>query len=66
MNLIGTTFDSRFKFERLGYFVADRVDHVQGSKRVKGKFKQPNPELAVRNFAVSLHARASAFAQVRG
>ena len=31
---------------------------------LKGKFKQPNPELAVRNFAVSLHARASAFAQV--
>ncbi|MEX2132047.1 MAG: PaeR7I family type II restriction endonuclease [Pseudohongiellaceae bacterium] len=31
----------------------------------KGKFKQPNPELAIRNFAISLHARASAFAHVK-
>ena len=31
---------------------------------LKGKFNQPNAELAVRNFALSLHARASAFAQV--
>ncbi len=31
----------------------------------KGLFKQPNPELAIRNFAVSLHARAAAFAQVK-
>ena len=31
----------------------------------KGRFNQPNPELAIRNFAVSLHARAAAFAQVK-
>jgi len=32
---------------------------------LSGKFSQPNPELAIQNFAVSLHARASAFAQVK-
>jgi hypothetical protein len=42
------------------FFTSDSVNGL------KGKFMQPNPELAVRNFAVSLHARASAFAQVRG
>lgn len=26
-----------------------------------GKFHEPNPELSIRNFAISLHARASAF-----
>jgi glutaminyl-tRNA synthetase len=26
--------DQKFQFERIGYFVADRVDHVQGSKPV--------------------------------
>ena len=26
--------DDKFQFERHGYFVADRVDHVQGSKPV--------------------------------
>ena len=26
--------DQKFQFERHGYFVADRVDHVQGSKPV--------------------------------
>jgi len=26
--------DQKFKFERFGYFVADRVDHVAGSKPV--------------------------------
>ena len=26
--------DDKFQFERHGYFVADRVDHVQGSKTV--------------------------------
>ena len=28
----------------------------------KGIYKQPNEELGIRNFAVSLHARAAAFA----
>ena len=28
MNLIGTTFDGKFEFERHGYFVADPVDHA--------------------------------------
>lgn len=32
---------------------------------VKGKFEQPNVELGIRNFAISLHARAAAFAKVR-
>ncbi len=31
----------------------------------KGKFTQPNQELSIRHFAVSLHARAAAFAQVK-
>jgi len=26
--------DQKFQFERLGYFVADRVDHVAGAKAV--------------------------------
>ena len=26
--------DQKFQFKRHGYFVADRVDHVQGSKPV--------------------------------
>jgi glutaminyl-tRNA synthetase len=26
--------DQKFQFERLGYFVADRLDHVTGSKLV--------------------------------
>ncbi len=26
--------DDKFQFERHGYFVADRVDHVQGTKPV--------------------------------
>ena len=30
----------------------------------RGKFKQPNSELSIRNFAISLHARAAAFAKV--
>lgn len=30
-----------------------------------GKFDQPNPELSIKNFAISLHARASAFAKVK-
>jgi hypothetical protein len=31
----------------------------------KGKFTQPSRELSIRNFAISLHARAAAFAQVK-
>jgi len=34
------------------------------SDGVNGKFTQPNPELSIRNFAISLHARAAAFAQI--
>lgn len=30
----------------------------------KGTFSQPNPELDIRNFAISLHARAAAFANL--
>jgi len=41
------------------FFTSSSVDGA------KGQFNQPNPELAIRNFAVSLHARASAFAQVK-
>jgi hypothetical protein len=32
---------------------------------LKGKFKQPNQELSIKNFAISLHARAAAFAKVK-
>jgi hypothetical protein len=32
---------------------------------LKGKFNQPNEELGIRNFAISLHARASAFAKMK-
>jgi len=31
----------------------------------KGKFRQPSDELSIRNFAISLHARAAAFAKVK-
>lgn len=31
----------------------------------KGKFSQPNAELSIKNFAISLHARAAAFANIR-
>lgn len=31
----------------------------------KGIFKQPNEELSIRNFAISLHARAAAFAKIK-
>jgi hypothetical protein len=41
------------------FFTSSAVDGA------KGRFNQPNPELAIRHFAVSLHARASAFAQVK-
>ncbi len=32
---------------------------------LRGKFKQPDPELGIKNFAVSLHARAAAFAKLK-
>lgn len=31
----------------------------------RGKFKQPNVELSIKHFAISLHARAAAFAKIR-
>jgi glutaminyl-tRNA synthetase len=31
---VTTVAGQQFRFERLGYFVADRVDHVTGSKPV--------------------------------
>jgi glutaminyl-tRNA synthetase len=33
-SLAGTQAGQQFQFERHGYFVADRVDHVQGTKAV--------------------------------
>ncbi len=33
-SLVSAAPGQQFKFERHGYFVADRVDHVQGSKPV--------------------------------
>jgi hypothetical protein len=32
---------------------------------MRGKFNQPNLELNIRNFAISLHARAAAFAKIK-
>ena len=32
---------------------------------MKGKFRQPSDELSIRNFAISLHARAAAFAGIK-
>jgi Restriction endonuclease XhoI len=32
----------------------------------RGTYAQPNEELSIRNFAISLHARAAAFAQLNG
>ena len=29
----------------------------------RGEYREPNDELSIRNFAISLHARAAAFAQ---
>lgn len=29
----------------------------------RGQYREPNTELSIRNFAISLHARAAAFAQ---
>ena len=34
-------------------------------KGVKGHFAEPNKELSIRNFAISLHARAAAFANMK-
>ena len=31
----------------------------------RGEFKQPSEELSIRNFAISLHARAAAFAKIK-
>jgi hypothetical protein len=35
------------------------------SDGLRGKFNQPNSELTIKNFAISLHARASAFAKIK-
>jgi len=32
---------------------------------IRGNYDQPNPELSIRNFAISLHARAAAFAKLQ-
>ena len=32
---------------------------------IRGAYSQPNEELSIRNFAISLHARVAAFAQLR-
>jgi hypothetical protein len=32
---------------------------------LEGRFTQPNKELSVNNFAISLHARAAAFAKIK-
>lgn len=32
---------------------------------IRGAFNQPSPELSIRNFAISLHARAAAFVRMR-
>ena len=34
-------------------------------KGVKGHFDEPNKELSIRNFAISLYARAAAFANLK-
>ena len=36
-----------------------------GKTGIRGAYNQPNPELSIRNFAISLHARAAAFARMR-
>jgi type II restriction enzyme len=35
------------------------------SDGLRGKFSQPNPELSIKNFAISLHARAAAIAKIK-
>jgi Restriction endonuclease XhoI len=32
---------------------------------MEGKFIEPSKELSIRNFAISLHARAAAFAKIK-
>jgi len=32
---------------------------------LRGQFKQPNQELSIKNFAISLHARAAAFGKIK-
>ncbi len=41
------------------FFTSNRAEGL------RGKFKQPNQELKIRNFAISLHARAAAFAKIK-
>jgi len=31
----------------------------------RGEFKQPSEELSIKNFAISLHARAAAFTRIK-
>ncbi len=38
------------------------TSNVQTGKR--GEYKEPNQELSIKNFAISLHARAAAFARM--
>ncbi len=35
-------------------------------KGARGEYSQPNEELSIRNFAISLHARAAAFSKLKG
>ena len=41
------------------FFTSNAVDGL------KGQFTEPNKELGIRNFSISLHARAAAFAKVK-
>jgi hypothetical protein len=41
------------------FFTSNSVDGING------KFEEPNKELSIRNFAISLHARAGAFARMK-
>lgn len=44
---------------RRAFFTSNALDGMQGN------FTEPSRELSIRNFAISLHARAAAFAKVR-
>ena len=48
------------QYDAACFFTSNGVDGL------KGKFDEPNPELGIRHFAVSLHARAAAIAAIRG
>ncbi len=37
----------------------------KASEGLQGGFREPNPELSIRNFAISLHSRAAAFANMK-